>query len=125
MKYRTVIELVCNAADKEEASNVAGDYLKGEIDFGVEMRCNTTSLWAHRVTKYAVSTAVMMLVFSSLLLKVTPIGDNEKISPSSQLGFRNTYTVMPALRTKHKADFKKEWEKKHQETALEHLKNTK
>lgn len=123
MKYRTVIELICDAADREEASNIAGDYLKGEVDFGVDMRCSTASLWAHRVTKYAASSALVLLVFSTLLFKVTPIGVESGNSTSSRIGFQNTYTVMPALKTKHKADFKKEWEQKKDEAVLDFLKN--
>ncbi|MFC1570762.1 hypothetical protein ACFL4E_03155 [Candidatus Omnitrophota bacterium] len=123
MKYRTVIELICDASDREEASNIAGDYLKGEVDFGVEMNCKTASLWSHRVTKYAVSSALVLLVFSTLLLKVTPISVEDSKTASSRFGFQNTYTVMPALKTKHKADFRKEWEQKKDEAVLEFLKN--
>ena len=65
----------------------------------------------------------MLLVFSTLLFKVTPIGVESGNSTSSRIGFQNTYTVMPALKTKHKADFKKEWEQKKDEAVLDFLKN--
>ena len=38
MKYRTVIELICEATNEEEAINTAGDYLRGDVDFGVVFR---------------------------------------------------------------------------------------
>lgn len=122
MKYRTVIELICNAHDKDEASNLAGDYLKGEVDFGVEMHCKTETLVGHRVIKYAVSSAIAILIFASFLLKVTPISVDEKIQGSPTIGFQNTFTVQPVLKTKHKSDFKKEWEQKKDEAVLEYLK---
>ena len=122
MKYRTVIELICDASDSEDAINTAGDYLKGEVDFGVEMRCEAVSLWAYRVKKYAAASVVTVLVFSTFLLKVTPIAGNEKTGVSARLGFRNTCTIMPALKTKNGSDFKTEWEKKKEEAVLEYLK---
>lgn len=122
MKYRTVIELICNASDKEDAINTAGDYLKGEVDFGVEMRCKAVSLWAHRVRKYTAASIITILMFSSLFLKVTPIAGNDKTGGPARLNFRNTYTIMPALKTKSESDFKEEWQKKKEEAMLEYLK---
>ena len=122
MKYRTVLELICDAAEAEDASNIAGDYLRGEIDFGVTMKCKTISLRSHRIRKYAVSSLIAILTFSTLLLKVTPIGDAEKTRGSVQPGFRSTYTMMPALKTKYRVNFKKEWEEKKDEAVMEYLK---
>jgi hypothetical protein len=123
MKYRTIIELICEASDKDEAFNIAGEYLKGEMDFGVEMGCKTVSLWAHRVKKCAAYTIAVFFVFSALILKVTPLGGDEKIRDSVRPGIGNTYTIMPELKTKHRSDFKKEWENKKQEAILEFLKH--
>lgn len=115
MKYRTVIELICEAADKEDASHIAGDYLKGDVDFGVEMKCTTDSLWEHRMKKSAATCVVTLLIFSAFLFKVSsaPDGSANKLIP--QLGIRNTSTVMPALKTTNKEEFKKEWEEKTKE----------
>ncbi|MBD3426255.1 MAG: hypothetical protein GF409_03370 [Candidatus Omnitrophica bacterium] len=122
MKYRTVIELICEASDKEEATNIAGEYLRGDMDFGVEMGCKTASLWSHRMKKCAVYTTMTFLVFTALLFRVTPIDGNEKIRNTAGPGLRSTYTIMPALKTKHRSDFKKEWDQKKQEAVLEFLK---
>jgi len=122
VKYRTLIEIICDASDSEEASNIAGDYLKGDVDFGVDMRCKTISLWSHRVKKYTVASIVTVLVFSSLLIKVTPVAEDDKGQASMQVGFKNTSTIMPALKTKHKSDFKKEWEEKKDEEILKYIK---
>jgi len=122
MKYRTVIELICDAVDAEDAGNMAGDYLKGEIDFGVAMRCKTQSLAGHRLKKYTAACLIACLTFSMLLLKVTPAGDGERVHDKSRAGFQSTYTIMPVLKTKHKDDFKSVWEKKKDDAVLDCLK---
>lgn len=122
MKYRTVIELVCEASDKEDAMNIAGDYLKGDVDFGVDMRCKTNSFVMHKVKKYALTSVVALLLCVSMLFTISPMGAQEKISSTSSLNFQSTSTILPALKTKHKEEFKQEWEQKKDEAVLEYLK---
>ena len=122
MKYRTIIELICDAADSEDAGNIAGDYLKGEIDFGVEMKCKTVSLWAHRMKRYTSACAVTFLILSTLFFKFVPVENAETGKVSQRLAFKSTYTVTPELKTKHKEEFKKEWAKKKDEAVLEYIK---
>jgi hypothetical protein len=122
MKYRTMIEVICDAADKEDASNTAGDYLRGKVDFGVEMKCKTVSLRSHRMRKYVVSCAAIFLLFSSVVLNTTLISGHGNISCNARPAFHSTGTIMPALKTKHRTNFKKEWEEKKDEAVLEFLK---
>ncbi len=122
MKYRTVIELICDATDKEEASNIAGEYLKGELDFGVNMRCKTSVLSTHRIVKYGASCLIALMIFSTLLLNVMLLGGSSDDRSKAVGAFNNTYTVMPALKTKHTVEFKKEWEEKKDEAILEYIK---
>jgi hypothetical protein len=124
MKYRTVIELICNASDREEASDIAGDYLKGEIDFGVDMKCHTESLAGHRVLKYAISCAAILFIFAAFAFKITPISveDGGSSKGSYRVAFQDTHTVMPELKTKHREDFKQEWQERKDDAILEYLK---
>lgn len=123
MKYRTVIQLVCDAADREDAIHMAGEYLRGELDFGVHMKCDTVSVRAHRARKYVVSCVVVCAIFSALALKVMPVADGASgVLHASKPGYSNTYTIMPVLKTKYKADFKKEWESKKYEAMMDFLK---
>ena len=39
MQYKTVIEIICEAVDDHEALDIAGEFLKGDLEAGVEMRC--------------------------------------------------------------------------------------
>ncbi len=108
MKYRTVIELVCEASDKEDASNVAGDYLKGDLDFGVDMTCKTTKLSTYSFKKYALSCVLVFFVFLTFLLNVTPVGSY--VAPRQETtNFSATSTVKPSLRTRYDEDFKERW----------------
>lgn len=122
MKYRTVIELICEASSREEASNIAGEYLKGELDFGVSMKCRSQRLTNHKVIKYGIACALCLVIFSSMMFKVTMLGSDEKVKSSIGRNIYNTYTIMPALKTKHRAEFKKEWDEQKEKAVLEYLK---
>lgn len=123
MKYKTIIELTCDAVDKEEACNTAGEYLRSMIDVGVDMRCRTVSAGTHRLVKYGLTTIVTLLFASSLLVNLIPFGGAEKAEKTGGMYFPDTCTVMPALQTDDKDEFKKEWEKKEEEVILDYLKD--
>jgi hypothetical protein len=122
MKYRTVIELISEANDKDDAFNIAGDYLRGQVDFGVDMRCKTTKLWEHKAMKYGLTCLFAALFFSTLAFNVTTIGGEEMVRSSYGAGIQDNFTIMPVLKTKHRSDFKKEWQTKNDEVTLKYLK---
>ncbi len=41
MKYVTIIEVICDASDEEEAYNTAGEFLRGNEDHGISITCRT------------------------------------------------------------------------------------
>ncbi len=124
MRYRTVLEVICNAANKDEACDIAGEYLKGNIDFGVEMKCHTESLAGHKATRYVASSVLVLLVLASFTFRVTPVSVEEGAETRTryQIGIHDTHTVMPALKTRHREDFKQEWQDRKDEAILEYLK---
>ncbi|MFH1847256.1 MAG: hypothetical protein ABH869_06865 [Candidatus Omnitrophota bacterium] len=123
MRYRTVIELVCDASDKDDASNIAGDYLKGDLDFGVDMKCKTTSLMAHKVKKYMALGAIAFVLFAALVIKTTPFGCENNCKSGENAGrFYSSYTIMPSLKTQDEETFKKEWRKSKDEAMIRYLK---
>ena len=122
MKYRTVIELICDATDKEDAINISGEYLRGRVDFGVQMKWASTSVIGHKMKKYAISCLVAAFAISAIILKVTPVGGVSGVSPASVDNLSRTYTIMPELKTSGEGDFKKEWLKKKDEAILDYLK---
>jgi len=124
MKYRTVIELVCNASDRDEACNIAGEYLKGDLDFGVDMKFKTASLVAHKALKYGITCVCAFLVSFAFLTAFVPVAGEEGKSQNSLISrIGSTCTVMPGLKTQNEDSFKKEWAQKKDEVVLDYLKN--
>ena len=122
MKYRTMIELICNASDKDEAFHTAGEYLRGDIDSGVRMKCKTRPLGIHRTVKGAMISLAVLFCFSALLLNVSVL---EKGAQDSAVKFRiaETCTVQPELKTKAGVEFQEAWKTKKDEAVLEYIKN--
>ena len=122
MKYRTVVEVICDAYSKENAGDIAGEYLRGEADFGVQTHCKSMPLFAHKMRKYTASCLMALVAFSVLFLKVTPMGNEMGLKTVSSSGICETQAVTPTLKTKDKPDFKKAWEDKKQKAILDYLK---
>lgn len=123
MKYRTIIELICDAANSEDAANTSGEYLRGNVDFGVAMKCRTESCCSYKAKKYAIVCAAVLFLFSPVIVKVAAFNANGKSSGVLGDCFRSTYTVTPQLKTKDIHDFKTKWEKKKDEAVLNYIKN--
>ena len=122
MKYKTTIELICEATNKEEATNIAGEYLNGDIDFGVSMNARTDSVVASKVKRYAAVGIFSFIIISSVFLNMYSVSV-DAASGKAQVGFKNTYTMMPLIKTKHRAGFKNKWEEKKNEVVLQYLKD--
>jgi len=124
MKYRTIIELTCDASDRDEACNIAGEYLKGDLDFGVDMKCKTGSSRSYKAIKFATtSTAAVMVIFASLAFFEPSVNLGEKVKNSISSSFSSTFTVTPELKTQNVDGFKEEWAKKKDETVLDYIRN--
>jgi hypothetical protein len=122
MKYRTVIELICDAADKDDAFHTAGEYLRGEVESGVDMRCKAVSLKTHRMVRCAAFCFATMFLLSTLLVGIATKEKNANLKKISDFVLSNTCTIQPVLKTKHTADFRDKWEDKKDKVMLEYLK---
>lgn len=120
MKYKTTIELVTNAQDKNEAMEIVGEYLSGHLSSGVDMKCYTKRHAPY--VKATVSIVALSLVFFIGILSIINIKPS-KITIGNIAGIN---AVQPPLKTSssiEKADFKKEWEEKQTKEALKFIKN--
>lgn len=116
-KYKTKIEITSPAANKDEAMEIVGEYLSGNIASGIEMKYTTKQVhfYDHSAAKVL---AVVLLISSGFLFSVkTPaIGPHLNI-PTCQMA-----AVQPPLKTsnvsKDEARFKKDWEEKQTHEAL-------
>ncbi|HPN73157.1 MAG TPA: hypothetical protein PKZ41_04085, partial [Candidatus Omnitrophota bacterium] len=72
----------------------------------------------------AVSAAIVLFMFAALAFRVTPVsmeGSNGE-KGAYRVAFQDTSTVMPELKTKHREDFKQEWQERKDDAILEYLK---
>ncbi len=122
MRYRTVIELICEAASREDAYTTAGEFLKGDVDFGVEMKCTTAPLIAHKMYKAGAMCVAVLIVFSLLLVNADSFNRVAASSGTVVQAYSSTCTIQPELKTKDKTEFRKDWEKKQEEAVLDYLK---
>jgi len=110
MKYKTVIEVVTDAQDKNEAIELVGEYLSGNIVSGIDMKCRTSPAGSYRKSISAV--AVVALILGISLLSLTQV----KSSAKTPANFSGVNAIQPPLKTSaadiSKSEFKKEWEKK-------------
>ena len=122
MKYRTIIELICDAQNKDDALHTVGEYLRGEVDSGVDMRFRAIMLVTHRIQKYGVMSLLVVFFLSTLFLGVATKEKNKSLRRISDLVSSNTYTIQPVLKTTYKTGFKKKWEQEKDKAIIEYLK---
>lgn len=120
MKYKTTIEIVSEAEDKNDAIEIVGEYLSGNLVSGVEMRCVTRTHTYNKkiVSALAISVVILIAAFSSVQTKST-----HSLIPT----LAGTNALQPQLRTfdmaKHNDTiFKKAWQAKETQEALDFIK---
>lgn len=69
MKYKTVIEIVCDGNDEEEASHMAGEYLRGHIQDDVLMKCRTFVVSEKMMKHIGIGTMLFMGIFILLITR--------------------------------------------------------
>ncbi len=121
MKYKTVIEVLTEADNKNEASDIVGEYLSGTISSGVQMRCRTKPVTMYRKAIVASVTGLsVLLVFGTIFVAGMKTGKSAAMPALSGMS-----AVQPPLKTSTMdskvAEFKKEWQKKHDQKALQSL----
>jgi hypothetical protein len=119
-KYKTRIEITALAEDKDEAMEIVGDYLSGNIMSGIDMKYTTRQVhfYDHRAAKVAV---VMLLIGTAFLFSA-----RTSLQTHLNIGTCQMAAVQPPLKTSNvsanEAKFKKEWEEKQTREALNFIK---
>jgi hypothetical protein len=119
MKYKTVIEVVTDAKDRDEALEIVGEYLSGNIFSGVDMRYST-----RRIThagKIAVTvTALSFLLAVGILSTFTTRSQGKAVFYPAGIN-----AVQPPLKTsdvnKDTSGFRKDWKEKETKEAISHI----
>ena len=120
MKYKTNIEITSYAANKDEAMEIAGDYLSGDIASGIDMKYATKPVrfYNNPAAKIAAIALLMTVGFFS--------GVKAKPQQSFSVNMCQVAAVTPPLKTseanKNDTRFKKEWEDKQTTEAINYIK---
>ena len=121
MKYKTTIEIITEAGDKNEAVEIAGEYLSGNLMSGVCMKCRTKPAYASKLQTAAALTVVMLIIALSILL--TAQTKRPQALDQSVYGID---AIQPPLKTsfadKNDIKFKKEWQAVQTREALNYIK---
>lgn len=120
MRYKTIIEIVSDAEDKNEAMEIVGEYLSGNIVSGVEMRCNSKP--AYNSSRNIIAVVVAILVVS--ICAITAI--HLKPAQNFNLNTPGTSAIQPPLKAsatdKNNNKFKKVWQTRQTQEALNYIK---
>lgn len=117
MKYKTIIEITADADNKDEASEIAGEYLSGNIHSGVSMKCSTRPASSYK--RNVVSVIMVMVLF------IIGVFSTISAKPSHNMAFTisGNSAIQPPLKTdKKNADFKKDWQDRQVKEVLDYLK---
>lgn len=119
-KYKTKIEITAPAENKDEAIEILGDYLSGNITSGIDMKCTTRQVrfYDHSAAK---AVSILLLLSVGFLFNVKT-ASKENIN----IGTCQTAAVQAPLNTSNtfrdEAKFKKEWEDRQTREALNFIK---
>lgn len=120
MRYKTTIQITTEAADKNEAMEIVGEYLSGNLISGIEMKCRTNPTVNYRVSIIAV-TALSFIIIAGAILAV-----HFKSSPNLIQNSYGLNAIQPPLRTSYpehqNTGFKKDWQNTQTKRALESIK---
>jgi hypothetical protein len=118
MQYKTTIEVVTEADSEYEATDIAGEFLKGNINTGADIKVRTMSAVKARKMSAFVIAGVTVAALTVFLA-------GNKVSyeiAKAQLRPVTSYAIQPPLKTnladiQNSSEFKKIWEKEHKDRA--------
>lgn len=116
MRYETTIHIIADARDRNEAVEMADEYLAGHLSSGVDMRCSTKPAY-HGTVKVVSAVAVSALVLLAVL-----IAPQVKHATGMIPGAADVSAIQPPLKTstadRLSVEFKKEWQVRQTAEAL-------
>lgn len=120
MKYKTNIEITSDAANRDEAMEIAGEYLSGNITSGINMKYVT------RPVRFYNNTAAKVIAVTLFTAVVFFSGVKAKPQNGFSVNMCQVAAVTPPLKTsdavKDGAGFKKEWQDKQVAEVIDYIK---
>ncbi len=118
MKYRTMIEVISEAENEHDALDIAGEFLRGNLESGVRIKSRTKPLKSHILLQVTALSAIL-LVFAFTGIEI--FGHSKSMSRVF-FGTKNTNAVQPPLKTGKGADFKETWKEEEHRKVLDYIK---
>ena len=118
MKYRTMIEIISDAENENEALDIAGEFLRGNLESGVRIKSRTKPFKSH-VLLQATILSVILFVFAFVGVELF---DHSKGAARVFFGIKNTSAVQPPLKTGKSLDFKDTWREEEYRKVLDYIK---
>ena len=120
MKFKTTIKLITEAKDRNEATEIAGDYLSGNLTTGVRMKFRTVPVCGNR--ERAGIALVIALIAGFLIL---PLSHSKHTQHFIQ-NLPEDSVIQPPLKTssadEKAAGFKKAWLTRNAQETLSSIK---
>ena len=120
MKYKTTIQIITDAGDKNEALEIVGEYLSGNLASGIEMKCRTNPSVNYKAG-LVVAAAFSFIIVASVLLGTHIKGSANLIQSASGIS-----AIQPPLKTSYlegrNANFKRDWHDRQIKKALDYIK---
>ena len=117
MKYKTTIEIVAEAEDRDEAMEIAGEYLSGNLISGVDMRCVTKPVYRSNIVGVV---AISLAIVAGIL-----VGSHFKHPQSMIQTIPGASAIQTPLKTSavtySNPGFKEEWQDRQTKEALERI----
>ncbi len=127
-KYKTIIEVETEAADQLEAMDIAGEYLRGNLDSGVVMKCRIQNVNGYKTVGYTFVSILLMIalatgIYGFYTTHATPLCKETASSVTLALSGSSSDAMQPALvaNSSDKAAFREKWEKQQNKVLLEKL----
>ena len=114
MKYKTVIEITSEAPCQSEALDIAGEFLKGNLEQGISMRCKSVPVLPRKLLK----ASILLLVLLGLSTIAGLLAGNTKEEASFPAIARRLSAIQPPLKTSSITGFKDDWRQKESREAL-------
>ena len=104
MRYKTVIKIITEANCESEAIDIAGEFLRSELESGVKMTCRTKR---YRKAPLLLVTSVSLAAIL-LCIGITTVS-NVRSVPELSTRVRSTSAIQPPLVTDGDREFEASW----------------
>ena len=115
MRYKTTIEVLTEAENKYEAADIAGAFLKGEINTGADLKVDTISLTKSRTLKAVLVICLAITISGGWLAGNQIYYKFVKVEKKPVTAYAIQPPIKTNLRETQSQEFKNIWQKAHKD----------